>query len=103
MVTVSNKLDWSECTGQVAQSRDSSYNKQRNRTLQNCSRQKVGEKRLLARIKEAHEVEQDWPRFTDLGSVRSDGSRHDGVRWRHDRVHVGLCNPVRPWPRLWDR
>src|SRR5277367_1975135 len=73
MVTLSKRLDWLECVGQVAQSLDSFYNKQRNRTLQNCSRQKVDVNRPLARIKEAHEVEQDWPDFNGLGSVRSDG------------------------------
>src|SRR5271155_6149086 len=103
MVTVRKKLDRPECTGQVAQSRDSFYNKQRNRTLQSCSRQKVDEDRPLARIKEAHEVEQDWPGFNGLGSVRSDGSRHDGVRWRHDWVHVGSWNAVQPDRRLQDR
>src|ERR1700735_3676916 len=43
-------------------------------TLQICSRQKVNETRSLARIKEAHEVEQDWPSFNGLGSLRSDGA-----------------------------
>src|SRR5271156_6878088 len=103
MVTVSKTLDWPECTRQVAQSRDSFYNKQRNRTPQICSRQKVVENRPLARIKEAHEVEQDWPDFNGLGSVRSDRSGHDGVRWRHDRVHVGFGNAVQPGRRLQDR
>src|SRR5579864_3255506 len=91
---ISKELDCPECTGQVAQTGNSFYNKQRNRTLQNCSRQKVDGDRPLARIKEAHEVEQDWPGFNGLGSVRSDGSGHDGVRWWHDRVHVGPGNAV---------
>ena len=51
---------------QVAQSRDSFYNNRSNRTLKICSRQKVDARCPLARIKEAHEVEQDWPSFHGL-------------------------------------
>src|SRR5260370_28670465 len=63
-------------------------------SLKSCSQQKVVAGRSLARIKEAHEVEQVRPDINGLRSIRSDGSGHDGVRWRHGRVHVGSGHAV---------
>src|SRR5580704_8877681 len=59
------------------------------------------EGRSLARIKEAHEVEQVRPGFVGLGSISGYGG-HDSVRCWHDWFHVGFGHAVQPDCRFQD-
>jgi hypothetical protein len=79
----------------VAQSRRSFYNKGRI-----CIPKRVARSRWRvavrppARIKEAHEVEQDWPDIEGLRSIHGGSAGHVGVRWLHGRFHVGSGHAI---------